>query len=73
MHGLPPHLQKSLYCPAKPSLASRGVRHNYTGVLTSLNKPKFQMAIPAVTREYNPGACRNSRNHMRPPSLQDEA
>ena len=67
MHGLPPHLQKSLYCPAKPSLASRGVRHNYTGVLTSLNKPKFQMAIPAVTREYTKGAGHNSRKLIRLP------
>ena len=25
------------------------------------------MAIPAVTREYNPGSCRNSRNRMRHP------
>ena len=25
------------------------------------------MAIPAVTREYNAGSCRNSRNPMRPP------
>ena len=25
------------------------------------------MAIPAVTREYTPGVCRNSRNHMRHP------
>ena len=23
------------------------------------------MAIPAVTREYTPGSCRNSRNPMR--------
>ena len=61
------HLQKRLYFPAKHSLTSRGVRHNYTGVLTSLNKPEFQMAIPAVTREYTPGACRNSRNLMRLP------
>ena len=25
------------------------------------------MAIPAVTRKYTPGSCRNSRNHMRHP------
>ena len=25
------------------------------------------MAIPAVTREYTPGSCRNSRNRMRHP------
>ena len=31
----------------------------------SLNKPEFQMAIPAVTREYTPGASQNSRKHMR--------
>ena len=27
------------------------------------------MAIPAVTREYTPGSCRNSRNPMRHPPL----
>ena len=26
------------------------------------------MAIPAVTREYTPGSCRNLRNRMRHPS-----
>ena len=35
--------------------------------MTSLNKPEFQMAIPVVTREYTPGACRNSRKFMRLP------
>ena len=30
-----------------------------------LNKPEFQMAFPAVTREYTPGACRNSGKLMR--------
>ena len=30
-----------------------------------LNKPEFQMAIRAVTREYTPGAFRNMRNLMR--------
>ena len=65
MLGLPPHLQKGPYFPAKPSLTSRGVRHNYKGFLTSLNKPEFQMAIPAVTREYTPAACCNFRKHMR--------
>ena len=25
------------------------------------------MAIPAVTREYTPGSCRNARNRMRHP------
>ena len=70
MLGLPAHLQKRLYFPAKHSLTSRGVRHNYTGVLIWLNKPEFQMAIPAVTREYTPGTCRNSRKLMRlPPRL----
>ena len=29
------------------------------------------MAIPAVTREYSPGSCRNSRNPMRHPPRQD--
>ena len=32
-----------------------------------LNRVEFQMAILAVTREYNPGSCRNSRNRMRHP------
>ena len=32
-----------------------------------LNKLEFQMAIPAVTREYSPGSCHNSRKPMRPP------
>ena len=30
-----------------------------------LNKVEFRMAIPAVTREYPPGYCRNSRNPLR--------
>ena len=30
-----------------------------------MNKLEFQMDIPAVTREYTPGSCRNSRKHMR--------
>ena len=64
MLGLPPHLQKHLYYPFKPSLDSRGVPHNYTGLLTSLNKVEYRMAIPAVTREYNPRFRRNSRNPM---------
>ena len=67
MLGLPAHFQKRLYFPAKDSLTSRSDRHNYTGVLTSLNKPKFQMRIPVVTRKYTPGACRNSRKFMRLP------
>ena len=67
MLGLTANLQKRLYFPAKHSLTSRGVRHNFTGVLTSLNKREFQMAIPAVTREYTPGASRNSRKLMRLP------
>ena len=33
----------------------------------SLNKQKFLMATPAVTREYNPGSHRNSRKTMRLP------
>ena len=33
--------------------------------LTSMNKLEFRMDIPAVTREYTPGSCRNSRKHMR--------
>ena len=67
MLGLQAHLQKRLYFHAKHGLTARGVRHNKTGVLTFLNKPEFQMAIPAVKREYTPGACRNSRKHMRLP------
>ena len=35
--------------------------------MTSLNKVEFRMAIPALTREYTPGSCRNSRNPMRHP------
>ena len=35
--------------------------------MTLLNKVEFQMAIPAVSREYIPGSCRNSRNRMRHP------
>ena len=65
MLGLPPHLQWRPYCPTKPSLASRGVRHTYTSVLTSLSKLRFRMGIPVVTRGYTPGAWRNSRKHMR--------
>ena len=65
--GLPALLQKRLYFPAKHSLNSQSVRHNYTGVLKSLNKPDFQMAIPAVTREYTTGACRNLIKLMRLP------
>ena len=30
----------------------------------SLNKQKFLMATPALTREYTPGSCLNSRNPM---------
>ena len=30
-----------------------------------MNKLEFRMDIPAVTREYNPGSCRNSRKPMR--------
>ena len=30
-----------------------------------MNKLEFRMDIPAVTREYTPGSCRNSRKHMR--------
>ena len=33
--------------------------------MTSLNKPEFQLVIPAVTRQYTVGACRNSRKLMR--------
>ena len=29
------------------------------------------MAIPAVTREYTPGSCRNSKNPMRHPPRQE--
>ena len=52
-------------------LDSLVVPHNYTGFLTSLNKVDFRIAIPAVTCEYTPGSCRNSRNRMRhPPCLE---
>ena len=71
MLGLSPHIQKHPYYPAKPSLASRGVRHTYTGVLTSLNKLQFQMDIPAITREYSPGSCRNENKPMRLPSRRE--
>ena len=30
-----------------------------------MNKVELRMAIPAVTREYTPGSCRNSTNPMR--------
>ena len=33
----------------------------------SLNKQKFLMASPTVTRKYNPGSRRNSRKAMRLP------
>ena len=33
----------------------------------SLNKLEFQMDIPTITGEYNPGSCRNSTKHMRLP------
>ena len=29
-----------------------------------MNKQKFLMATPAITREYTPGSWRNSRNPM---------
>ena len=32
-----------------------------------LYQVEFRMAIPAVTREYTPGSCCNSRNPMRHP------
>ena len=32
-----------------------------------MNKLEFRMAIPAITREYTPGSCRNSRKPMRLP------
>ena len=68
MLGLPAHLQKHLYFPAKHSLTSRGDGNKETGVLTSLNKPEFQMDITAITGEYTPGACRNSQKLMRLPT-----
>ena len=67
MLGLTPHLQKRPHFTAKPDLTSGGVHHTYTGVLTSLNKLQFRMDIPAVTREYTPGSCRNSRKPIRLP------
>ena len=36
-----------------------------------MNKVEFRMAIPAVTREYTPGSCRNLRNPVRHPPLQE--
>ena len=39
----------------------------YSCILISLNKPEFQMCIPAVTREYTPGACPKWRKLMRLP------
>ena len=36
-----------------------------------MNQVEFRMAIPAVTREYIPGTCRNSRNPMRHPPRWD--
>ena len=35
----------------------------------SLNKLKFRMAIPAVTREYTPDSWRNLRKPVRLPPL----
>ena len=32
---------------------------------------QFQIAIPTLTREYTPGSCCNSRNHMRCPPLRE--
>ena len=32
--------------------------------LSSMNKLEFRMDIPAGTREYTPGSCRNSRKPM---------
>ena len=63
----PASLPEASCWPAEGSLDFWGVCRNYTGVLTSLNKPEFQMAIPAITREYTPGACRNARKLMRLP------
>ena len=40
-------------------------------MLTSLNQEEFGTAIPAVTREYTPGSCSNTRNHMRHPPPRD--
>ena len=37
----------------------------------SLNKQKFLMSTPAVTREYTPGARRNWRKTMRLPSRRE--
>ena len=64
-------LQKYPHCPAKPSLHSWGVRHTYIGVLTSLNKLQFRMDISAVTRDYTPGSCRNSRKPIGLPRCHD--
>ena len=35
------------YCPTKPSLASRGVRHTQTSVLTSLTNSRLEWASPS--------------------------
>ena len=34
----------------------------------SLNKLEFGMAIPAITRAYTAGSCRNKRKPMRLPA-----
>ena len=37
----------------------------------SLNKLEFRMDIPAVTREYTPGYCHNSRKPRKLPPRRD--
>ena len=71
MLSLPLYLHKRLFYPANPSLDYWCVCCNQTGVLTSLNQVEIQMAIPAVTLEYTPGSCRNSKNPMRDPPHQE--
>ena len=39
--------------------------------MTSLNKQKFLMATPAVTREHTPGSHCNSRKTMRIPARKE--
>ena len=66
---LPLNFQKRPYYPAMPRLHSWVLPHTYTGVLTSMNRLEFRMDIPAVTREYTPGSCRNSTKPRRLSSL----
>ena len=66
--GLLPHVQKCPYCQVKPSLDSWDVHRNKIGVLTSLNKQKFLMSTPTVTREHKPASRCNLRKSIRLPA-----